>query len=553
MGRDRRRVAIVGFGPRGLAALEALVRRASGAGAALAVDVFEPSSWPASGPSFSPGESESCLLNLPVRSIDLPPPPFAREGEGSFADWMGLTGGDGEAYLPRARLGAYLNARFETLLAQLPSHITVTRRAVRVTEARRGGEGWHLYAQGVAHGPFGHVLLSLGQPETASDDQLCRWQDHADRHSLPLRPAYPGKGLIDAAEDWAGRVVGIRGMALSALDVVRMLTLGLGGRFAGSSYIASGREPARIVPFSLDGHAPAPKPLDAKLDARFDPSQEESAAFEEALRAGLSEHPGSGLEPVRGVLESAALRVIRAGGGAVQSDEVREWLELESERPGSQEQRGTLDALRAGISQAEGREPPAVGYTIGQLWRKWQPLLRRVFDSASVSAATAQEFVSFDDGLKRYSYGAPVETARQLRILIETGLVDPRAADDPDITLTPQGWKLHSGGHTVTASVMIDAVLPQPALAPVTEPLVAGLRQDLALKPLGDRLGARCAPDAALIAADGVRVAGLALVGRLANGSAIATDSIHDCFGSIPDRWARSVLSALPDQGASPS
>ncbi|UWQ62807.1 FAD/NAD(P)-binding protein [Leisingera caerulea] len=551
MGRDRRRVAIVGFGPRGLAALEALVRHASGAGQSLAVEVFDPSRWPASGPSFSPCESETCLLNLPLRSIDLPPPPLAREGQGSFAEWMGQAAGDGEAYLPRARLGAYLHARYEALLAQLPGHITVTQRAVRVTEARCGGEGWQLHAQGVTYGPYGHALLSLGQPETARDDQLSRWQEHADRYSLPLKPAYPGTGLIDAAAAWAGRVVGIRGMALSALDVVRMLTLGLGGRFAGSSYVASGREPARIVPFSLDGHAPAPKPLNAKLDARFDPLQEESEAFEEALRAGLYKQPEAGLEPVHGVLENAALRIIRAGGGAVQAAEVRDWLKLESERPGSQEQRGTLEALRASISQAEGREPPAIGYTIGQLWRKWQPQLRCAFDSALVPASIAQDFVSFDDGLKRFSYGAPVETACQLLILIETGLVDPRAADDPDITLTQHGWQLHSDEHTVTASVMIDAVLPQPALAHVTEPLVAGLRQDLALEPLGDGLGARCAPDAALITADGARVAGLALTGRLANGSAIATDSIHDCFGSISDRWAQTVLSALPDQGAS--
>lgn len=548
MGRDLRRVAIVGFGPRGLGALEALVRRASEEGRALEVDAFDPSSHPAAGPSFDPSESETCLLNLPLRSIDLPPPPLARGAESSFAEWMGQAAGDGEAFLPRTKLGAYLNARFNALLADLPDSIAVRHCAARVTRAERGEAGWQLRAQGLTRGPYDNVLLSLGQPETASDEQLSRWQDHADRNSLPLMPAYPGTDLISAARGWAGRIVGIRGMALSALDVVRMLTLGLGGRFEGDRYIASGREPARIVPFSLDGHAPAPKPLNALLDARFDPLDEETAAFEKAMRAGLLEQPDTGLKPLCRVLEAAALRIIRAGGGAAQPAEVREWLKLERDHPGSQEQRGTLDALRAGIAQAEGEAPPAIGYTVGQIWRKWQPLLRRVFDSSPVSAGTARDFVEFDDGLKRYSYGAPVETARQLQILIEIGLVDPRAADDPDITLTPQGWRLQSGGHAVTADVMIDAVLPQPAVESVTEPLVARLRQDLALNPLGSGLGANCAPDAALAGADGEPVAGLALTGRLAQGSAIATDSIHDCFGSISDRWAQAVLAAASAQ-----
>lgn len=544
MTQVRRRIAIVGFGPRGLGALEALVNRAQATGASMAVDVFDASRWPAAGPSFSPDESKVCLLNLPLRSIALPPPPSCSRLQEDFADWLGEAGCDREAYLPRAMLGTYLHERFKALLARLPDHISVVHHPLRVSAAHWDQDGWRLHAQSGGHGPFEHVLMSLGQPETHPDPQLKRWRKHAGLNALPLCPAYPGAELIRAAQDWSGRVVGIRGLALSSLDVIRMLTLGLGGRFEDGRYIASGREPARIVPFSLDGLAPWPKPLDAALDAGFDPLPREDAAFEAALHAVLSDSGNAGLPTAFDVLAASAVRVIRSAGGGAEQDEVLDWLEREARAPGSQELLGTLDALRCGIRQAEGQEPPAIGYTVGQLWRKWQPLLRSIYGSRLVPPATARAFTAFDEGLKRYSYGAPVVTARQLLMLIETGLVDPRAADDPGVALSSKGWDIQSGEAAVTADVMIDTVLPPPALERVAEPLVAGLQDAKTLTALSEGLGARCRPDAVLIRSDGTPVQGLGLAGRLSNGSSIAGDSIHDCFGGICDRWAETVLEA---------
>lgn len=541
MGSSPRRTAIVGFGPRGLGALEALVRRFAAESTALAVDIFEPSGWPGAGPNFSPDESTVCLLNIPLRGIDLPPPPMGGAGDG-FAAWLGVAGHDREAYLPRARLGAYLNARFNELMSRLPAHISVALHPARVKAAERDRHGWQLKTRDGNHGPYDYVLLSVGQPETSDDGQLARWREHADRHSLALAEAYPGTELIRAAGDWAGQTVGIRGLALSALDVVRMLTLGLGGRFEDGAYIASGHEPERIVPFSLDGQAPAPKPASAALDARFDPLPAEDAAFADALRGALTGPADAALEPISTALEATALRILQTTGGPHDPRALRDWLQAERIEPNSQEPRPTREGLRASIAQAAGAEPPSIGYAVGQIWRKWQPLLRRIYDSAPVAAETARAVVRFDEGLKRYSFGPPVDSAHQLLTLIDTGLVDPRAADDPDITLTSDGWRLTSGGRAVTATVMINSVLPQPALEQVAESLVVGLRQASDLQPLGDALGARCLPDAAPVGPDGAPVPGLALAGRLANGSAIASDSIHDCFGNICDRWANAVL-----------
>jgi uncharacterized NAD(P)/FAD-binding protein YdhS len=534
-----RRIAIVGFGPRGLGALEALTRAAEAGGTPVAVDIFDPGRWPAAGPNFSPDENEACLLNLPLRTLDLPPPPEG--GIESFGAWLGNAGRDGEAYLPRARLGQYLVARFEALMSRLPVHIKVTLNRHRIEKAKHDSAGWTLHAEGEAFGPYHHILLSLGQPETRPDKQLARWQNHADEHGLALCSAYPGADLVTAAEGWAGRVVGIRGLALSALDVVRLLSIGLGGRFENGRYLPSGREPGRIVPFSLDGHAPAPKPANAALDEQFDPRPEEYNAFETALGKILMDGTDD-LAPICHTLASATLRVLADSGSDATRDTVDDWLRTERESPGAQERRGTTAALCANIAQAEGTAQPEIGYVIGQVWRKLQPQLRSIYDATPVNAATASALTDFDEGLKRYSYGAPVETARQLLTLIEAGLVEPRAADDPDIRLTPEGWQLHSGDQSLTVDIMIDSVLPSPVLARVEEPLIENLRTSTILQPLGEGLGARCARDASLIAPGGETAPGVHLIGRLANGSAIAADSIHDCFGANNERWARAVI-----------
>ena len=40
---------------------------------------------------------------------------------------------------------------------------------------------------------------------------------------------------------------------------------------------------------------------------------------------------------------------------------------------------------------------------------------------------------------------------------------------------------------------------------------------------------------------DGRPAPGLAVLGRMASGSVIAVDSIHDCFGAAAERWAEGV------------
>lgn len=521
-----RRIAIIGAGPRALGALEALARQDLHG---WHVAVFDPEATPGAGPNFDPAQSPLCLLNLPIRAVDLPRAP---SGFAGFADWLGETGADGDRFPSRTELGAYLAARWQALAAAAPFSLDLHR--ARVQAAERGRDGWHLRTEDASHGPFAELLLTQGQPSTRPDKQLARWQKHAQATGATMMPAYPADALLDAARDWTGRNVAIRGLGLATLDVLRLLTLGAGGSFQDGRYLPSGREPARILPFSRDGLPPCPKPASAALDSAMAPTAEETAAFANTLTRALTDP-----DPVSALCEALIAptqRILAAQGAKAHEADVRHWLDQEREAPGSQGPQEPLAALKAGIAMASGSVPPDPGYVIGQIWRHWQPILRQGFDPAPPPPDTAAALLAFDEPLKRYSYGPPLNAAQELLALAQAGLVDLRAADDPKVLMTDDGWQLVEADASARASVMVDAVLPAPDLDRIDDPLLAGLRDRGLIRARGKDLAVAVQPDGS------AGTPGLAMLGRMTLGSVVAPDSIHGCFGASATRWAEGVV-----------
>ncbi len=530
-GNDTAKVAIVGFGPRGLGAVEALAAAIPSSLQPLKVDIFEPFATPGAGPNFDPVESPLCRLNIPIRDIDIR---GATDGGcGSFADWLGDRGDDPDAFPPRADLGRYLKARFDDLLKH--ESLSLDLRPLRIDAVERGKDGWQLRAEDQVFGPYREVLLTLGQPAVQPDDQMAEWQDHAKQSDGVLTGAYPAHILAKSAEGWPGRTVAIRGLALSAFDVFRVLTVAQGGTFRDGKYIPSGREPALILPFSLDGRAPFPKPETEAIDALYEPGDAETQTFLEAMCDASAADVARARNLINEALVPVATRILDKTGG---TGDVADWLQKEWSSPGTQEDGDTTEALMQGIAMAEGRVPPSVGYVIGQVWRKWQDQVRQGYNPTKTPADTVELLIGFDEGLKRYSYGPPVSSSRELVALIEAGIVDPAWSADPEIKTVERGWRLTSGGREVTADFMIDAVLPSPDLAIVTATLITGLISHGRLTQVKDGLGAKIAADGTVIGACGERSAGLSFLGRLALGSVIAADSLHDCFGEASHRWA---------------
>ena len=531
--RTTGRIAVIGMGPRGLGALEALAVLLPSE-----VDVFDPLPPSGAGPNFDPAESDLCRLNIPMRDIEIRA--RGRSSCGTLAQWLGDDAPGPDVFPPRAYVGRYLEARYSELVARGP--LKIRHKAHGVDRVEPSGGGWQLQAAGRWFGPYAEVLLAPGQPQVEPDDQLAEWQDHAAKGNGTLLDAYPARRLQDRAEGWTDASVAVRGMALSLFDILRVLTLGQGGRFENGRYLRSGAEPAGILPCSLDGKPPFPKPETMELDGRYEPLPGETESFAAAISLASRAGPAEARALLKDALTQPVARILHEAGAPCDPSQVDEWLETEWVAPGSQETGTGCEILGQGIAMADGSAVPTIGYTVGQVWRKWQDPLRSGYNSAHCGADTARTIVHFDEGLKRYSYGPPVSSARELAALVDAGLVDLESASDPDIAPTESGWRLSCDGVSRDASIMIDGVLPPPDLGSVTAGPVAGLVANCRLTALGKKLAARTDADGTIIDADGHPLPGLCLLGRMALGSVVAADSLHDCFGESAHRWARGVL-----------
>ena len=535
------RLAVVGFGPRGLGAIEALATKSEESRHHIQIDIFDPVEHPGAGPNFDPDQSDECILNIPIRLLDIDPPDLVSQHIQAFSDWSAKAYEPND-FPPRSDVGAYLNARFKAVCDATAGRFDVIRYRSRVTHLKTSDDGWFLQAGKSEFGPYAEVLLTQGQPETAPDEQLERWGAYANTHDLDLINAYPASDLLNAAQDWTDKTVAIRGLGLSTFDVVRLLTKGLGGTFLDGEYRASGKEPRAILPFSLTGLPPAAKPATQEIDDHFNTTDEETCAFEDALARATALTPKVAIQTIYDALIAPILRISSDCSGSLSSGDVRRWFEVERDSPGAQDTRDTVEAFKSDIDMAHGRIPPSIGYIVGQIWRKWQNIIRQGFNPITIQADTATAIIAFDEGLKRFSYGPPVSASEEMLILIEQGLVCVSVVDDPDILLEHDGWRISDRDDEVFASVMIDAVLPSPDLDAITDPLVSSCISNNHMHAFADGFGASTISNGELY---GMGSDGLCMLGRLTLGSVIAVDSLHDCFGASTKRWADGVIARI--------
>jgi uncharacterized NAD(P)/FAD-binding protein YdhS len=432
--------------------------------------------------------------------------------------------------------------RFDEVAKRTGPNVRLSMRKAHADRLRRDMKGWHVETGCGSFGPFDEVLLAPGQPQSRPDAQWAVWSAHAESNGLWIMQAYPDRALLAAARNWTGAEVAVRGLGLTSFDVLRYLAAGLGGTFKDGVYYHSGNEPARILLFSLTGQPPYPKPATAAHDRRYCLMQGDVQRFGDAVRGAAMLDAARATRHVCEALVAPAVRISSEMGAGWREAEIRGWLEAECRSPGGQERQAPHETLTQGIGMASGAARPSAGYIIGQLWRKLQPELRDAFDRAGMAPDAAKAIIDLDEGLRRYSFGPPLASAQELLGLIECGLARLCVAEDPDIVPVEGGWRLIEGGDTGMVSVMIDAVLRPPLLERVSDPLIARLVAEGWLSTCYEGGGARTHPDGRVIGAQGEPAPGLCLLGRMATGSVIAPDSLHDCFGATADRWAAGVM-----------
>lgn len=249
------RVCLVGAGPRGTGVLQRLGVLARRRRTRLSVEVVDP--FPAgAGRIWRRDQSSLLWMNSPVTAVSM----FdGTDGLAPLTAWADALPEDADPVLldaiGRARdrrfadrpvVGAYLEWAF-TRAVRGVDRVRVHRdRVVNLTDGDDGEQLVHLSGRPE---PLcvDAVVLAQGHVDTAPDPATAAFGEHACAHGLYYRP--PAHAApIDETELPPGTDVLVRGLGLTFVDLVTLLTQGRGGRFVDRddgelAYLPSGREP----------------------------------------------------------------------------------------------------------------------------------------------------------------------------------------------------------------------------------------------------------------------------------------------------------------------
>jgi len=577
---NRYTFAIVGMGPRGSYALECLIAAVADSPLASQVKLllFNEAVHVGAGHVYDVDQPETNWINISERALELGSRAELFVGETavpafpSYHSWAGIKRSPWPADLddsfpPRAHVGEYLSARAKSLIEPLEKAGLAALMHTRIEHLVEVDSRWSIQDSHGQTWMADEVLLTVGHQPTTTDDQIAVWKEAvAHHHHLLLRThPYPVLPLVNHLEKHDGKAtIAIRGYGLAMMDVVRALALSTGEfsteEMEGCSLLYRQRPGCelQLVPFSLDGLPMSPKPQTPALDAQFAPTTDELKQLRNLLASRDAQESATNADLLIEAMVPVAARVFtdlpkqHADAPTTSVDIeilMRSWLRDPETAHPSLNDRSTPPTvvLSEFVSMATGASPISVDYCLGQVWRHCHPTIYASLSYNRLNDDALAATIALDERVKRYSFGPPVESIRQLCALASSGVLQLDFVNDPDIVCDSRGWTLTSGEQSVTASVMVDSVLDGPRLEDVASPLITDLLRHSNIQPVHDKLGIATLEDATVCSADHDMRATLSVLGRLAKGTVMGVDAILECYGDRPRCWAESARMRLGD------
>lgn len=562
MGADpRRRLAIVGLGPKGLYALERLITlfeaTTMGCSPPLEVVCFEPLPTPGAGPNYDPDQPEYLRLNFPADRVDmwqrdLSPPSIDHL---DFPSWWRERNPDGDLqrYPPRAAVGRYLAWGLQRLVDNCPVGMTVTVQRTTVGPIRRtldarGDRSWELrdHVDRVV-GHFDEVLLTVGHLDRGPDSLAAGWRGQA----ALIPRVFPVTRFMSTSRIPPGDVVAIRGFALTCVDAVLALTEGRGGRFAAEEHpwmltyhrSLGALEPAVILPFSRTGAALAAKPE----------SHPHLPTLTEELAADWQDRvlsvPGALMvqDQLLPILADVGVELLElAGAGTVPAERIlvplQEMCERGRQRPPGSDQ---THLIQESLDVATGLRSPGLDWALGEAWRRLYPAIVVRCGGNGIDEAAWPDFRRLAAGMERLAFGAPAVNMAKMLALVDAGLLRLDMVAGTLADVHGQGSKLTSGDCSVAVGAVVDAVLPPPGVAGLTSPPITSLMIAGHLRRPVGRRGVEIRADATAVGEDGRPRPTLAVLGRPTEDWVIGNDTLSRTLHPHPEAWARGVLDRL--------
>jgi len=567
-----RNFAIIGLGPRGGYALEQFVLELAKQNSLTKINIslFESTGNFGNGQVYDLDQNPSNWINISERILELQ----AREAIDtktikvasfpSYHEWIernnDFTSLESiDTYPPRSKVGKYLSQRFQTLVEPLMQAKIVSQYKVQVTKVKLlANDKIQISTNDNIYLEFDEILLTIGHQTTERSKQIKDWEEYSNNNayiSLFKNP-YPTIEYLKHKNLSKKSVIGVRGFGLAMIDVVRAIANKF-GRFEIlvdktrlSDYRVDDKISISIVPFSLDGLPPVPKPLNAKIDGWFTPTEDSMQGFKNLI--GDKEVQANAVDP-KFLIEAFApiaadvyLKLSNTQNTEKLSKEaittlIKNWLEdqgtsnalfIPHEQP-------ALETMNDFVKMACGQVEISLDYCIGQVWRHCQPTIYKTLSFSACPDTVIREIIALDESTKRYSYGPPVESIQQLIALEKAGVLKLQTVKNPAIEMKNEGWEIKHTCHKYTATIMIDSVLDAPKIKAVVSPLVKNLLEGKEIEIVHADLGVETDEYGYLILKNTKRKIPVALLGRLAKGTIIGVDAILECFGDRPTQWAK--------------
>ena len=563
-------IAIVGIGPRGLHALENLVifLNKTESLKQLEILLFEESMNVGNGPVYEIHQTNANWINITERILHLearpainieglPIPTFPSFHEWIKKDYSKISEEAPDVYPPRNYVGTYLNERFISLYEPLKEKKIISLHHQRVNEVDMQDEKIILTTLKNKKFKVDEVLLTIGHQPTKASDQVKEWRIFVEENKQFrfFEEPYPLREILQSEKLQPKTSVALRGFGLAMIDVVRAIAEKFGSFEIKNEaeqelrYTTKHEIKDLLVPFSLDGLPPAPKPLNAKIDKHYTPTNEELQAFIDILSDKQQQKNASSISFIIDAIIPIASRVfLELSSDYGKSDHsqqeieeiIKAWL-FDAETQHAlivPREQSVIRTWQEFVDMALGKSASSLDYCIGQVWRHCQPSIYKSLSHNECDEEVFADIIALDERMKRYAYGPPLESIQQMLALVEAGVLNLSVVEDPKIELSPKGWILSVDEASITAQIMINTVLPSPQLKVVNSPIVQSLLSNNLIQPVHDDLGVNTDDDAYVISKDKNKKLPIALLGRLAKGTIIGVDAILECFGDRTILWA---------------
>ena len=264
------KIAIVGFGPKGLYSLERLLAYFNLATICKPVEihVFNNSHFFGAGDVYRNDQPRCLIMNYANRNINVwpseNPKPIIHETP-DFVTWLSNEGYSNTAALndfaPRSLVGDYLISCFNALINKLPNNIQVITHVGTVKDVNRSKGNYDVTCRnkeetGELNLLFQKVLFTTGH--TSFKSKALNNISVGNKVEF----IYPTKEKLNRIG--SNSSVAIKGIGLTGIDAILALTEARGGVFqednTGSmTYKRSGKEPKIMYPFSRTGLPMVPR------------------------------------------------------------------------------------------------------------------------------------------------------------------------------------------------------------------------------------------------------------------------------------------------------